>query len=360
MPSLGLLTFQNVLESYVEAEGIPHTVSNLKQLAQSLGLSITTVSRALDGYSDVAPATRERVQAAARAMNYRPNPAARSLRRRKAESVAVTLPLEPGRFGPPLFLNMLAACSQRLAEEGLDLMLLPTTGRTAEMETYRRLMDGRRADAVIVVRTRLEDERVTFLKERGIPFVTHGRTGHPEDHAFIDGDGEAGFHEATHLLASLGHRRIAHIAAPQDLTFAHLRRKGWLRALEEAGLSDRLETAAQPNESGGYEAAQWLLQQNAPPTALLCATDSMAIGALSALKERGFAAGRDIAVIGHDNLPSAAFTDPPLSTMEIAAPDIGRQLAEKLIARLGGQQACELQTILPVRQVPRMTHGPAN
>ena len=86
----------------------------------------------------------------------------------------------------------------------------------------------------------------------------------------------------------------------------------------------------------------------------------MAIGALSALKERGFTDGREIAVIGHDNLPSAAFTDPPLSSMEIADPDVGRQLAEMLIARLGGREAGELQTILPVRQVPRATHGPAS
>jgi LacI family transcriptional regulator len=335
-------------------------VSSLKHLAQSLGLSITTVSRALDGYSDVAPATRERVQAAAQAINYQPNSAARSLRRRKAEAVAVTLPTEPGRFGPPTFLNMLAACGQRLAEEGLDLMLLPTAGRAEEMETYRRLLDGRRADAVIVVRTRLDDERVAFLKERGIPFVTHGRTARSDEHAFIDGDGEAGFREAARHLASLGHRRIAHISAPQELTFAHLRRKGWLAALDEVGSSEQLEYTARPTEAGGYEAAQWLMQQSTPPTALLCATDSMAIGALSALKEKGLVAGRDIAVIGHDNLPAAAFTDPPLSTMEIAAPDVGRQLAEMLIARLGGRESRELQTILPVRQVPRTTHGPAN
>jgi LacI family transcriptional regulator len=335
-------------------------VSSLKHLAQSLGLSITTVSRALDGYSDVAPATRERVRAAAQAIQYQPNSAARSLRRRKAEAVAVTLPTEPGRFGPPTFLNMLAACGQRLAEEGLDLMLLPTGGRMEEMETYRRLLDGRRADAVIVVRTRLDDERVAFLKERDIPFVTHGRTARADEHAFIDGDGEAGFREAVQHLASLGHRRIAHIGAPQDLTFAHLRRKGWLAALAEAGFSDRPEYTAQPTEAGGYEAARWLMRQNTPPTALLCATDSMAIGALSALKELGLRAGRDIALIGHDNLPSAAFTDPPLSTMEIAAPDVGRQLAEMLIARLGGRDSRELQIILPVRQVPRATHGSAN
>jgi len=331
-------------------------LSNLKHLARSLGLSITTVSRALDGYSDVAPATRERVRAAAEAINYRPNSAARSLRRRKAEAVAVTLPMEPGRFGPPVFLNVLAACSQRLSEEGLDLMLLPTAGRAAEMEAIRRLVDGGRADAIIVVRTRLEDERVAFLKQRGFPFVTHGRTARFEEHAFIDGDGESAFRRATEMLASLGHRRIAHIAAPQDLTFAHLRRTGWLAGLQETGQLDALEYATQPTEAGGYEAAQWLLRQSPRPTALLCATDSLAIGALSALKERGLMAGRDIAVIGHDNLPLSAFTDPPLSTMEIAAPDAGSQLAEALIARLGGRDHRDLQTILPVQQVSRATH----
>lgn len=96
-----ILTLQNVLGIYCQSKERLPLLSNLKHLAQSLGLSITTVSRALDGYPDVAPTTRERVQAAARAMNYRPNPAARSLRRRKAEAVAVTLPTEPGRFGPP-------------------------------------------------------------------------------------------------------------------------------------------------------------------------------------------------------------------------------------------------------------------
>ncbi|MCB8820191.1 substrate-binding domain-containing protein [Microvirga rosea] len=334
-------------------------MSNLRLLAKSLGLSITTVSRALDGYSDVAPPTRERVRAAARAINYRPNSAARSLRRRRAEVVAVTLPLEPGQFGPPLFLNMLAVCSQRLAENGLDLMLLPTANAAAEMETYRRLVDGGRADAVIVVRTRLDDERVAFLKNRGIPFVTHGRIADSSDHAFIDGDGAAGFAEATRLLVSLGHRRIAHIAAPQDLTFAHLRRKGWKAGLQAHDLPDQLECIALPTEEGGYEAARQLLERPERPTALLCATDSIATGALSALKEKGLRAGRDIAVIGHDNLPSAAFTDPPLSTMEIAAPDVGRRLADMLIARLGGRDPRELQTILPVRQVLRATHGPA-
>jgi LacI family transcriptional regulator len=130
------LLSQNVLRKIAKRWSVSH-VSNLKQLAQALGLSITTVSRALDGYPDVAQATRERVLAAARSMDYRPNSAARNLRRKRVETVVVTLPSEPGHFGPPVFMDMLAACGQRLAEEGLDLMLVPTVSRHSEMETYR-------------------------------------------------------------------------------------------------------------------------------------------------------------------------------------------------------------------------------
>lgn len=333
------------------------TLANLKQLARSLGLSITTVSRALDGYGDVAPATRERVQAAAKALNYRPNLAARSLRRRKPETVAVTLPAERGHFGPPIFLEMLAACGERLAEEGLDLMLVPTMSRTGEMETYRRLIEGRRADAMIVVRTYQEDERVAYLEDRGIPFVTHGRTARASGHAYIDGDGEAAFREATRALGALGHRIIAHIGAPQDLTFARVRRAGWLRGMSELDLPGTCEEITLPSEAGGYQAARSLLAGPLHPTALLCATDSIAIGALRALKEGGHRPGRDIAVIGHDNLPSSAFTDPPLTTMEIAVPDVGRRIAEMLVALIGGERPQQLQTLLPVRQVPRATHA---
>jgi LacI family transcriptional regulator len=332
-------------------------MSNLKTLAQSLGLSITTVSRALDGYPDVAEATRERVRQAAAALNYRPNSAARSLRRRKPETVAVTLPSEPGRVGPPVFLNILSACGERLAREGLDLMLLPTAGREAEMETFRRLVDGRRADAMIVVRTRRDDERIAFLQERGVPFVAHGRTDAAGEHPFVDGDGEAAFREATARLVALGHRRIAHIAAPLEYTFAHLRRSGWLTALAENGLPEGPEAVAAPSEAGGYEAARALLARPDRPSALLCATDSIAIGAMRALKDLDLVAGRDVAVIGHDNLPASAFTDPSLSTMETDAADVGRHLAEILLARLGGETADRLQIVLPVRQVPRASHG---
>ena len=332
-------------------------MSRLRDLARSLDLSITTVSRALDGYPDVSAETRARVRAAAEAANYHPNAAARRLRRRKAETVAVTLPAEPGHFGPAVFLDMLGVCGERLAEEGLSLMLVPTPSGARETDTLRRLIEGHRADAMIVVRTRREDPRVAYLMERGIPFVTHGRTIGAAVHAAIDGDGETGFHDATLLLAKLGHRRIAHIAAPEVFTFAHFRRDGWQRGLQEAGLEPGAEIAEEPTEHGGYRAARHLLDLPAPPTALLCATDSMAIGALRALRERSLVAGRDVAVIGHDNIPAAAYTDPALSTMEIAADEVGRRLGDLLLRRLGGADPRDLQEVLPIHHVLRATHG---
>ncbi len=227
----------------------------------------------------------------------------------------------------------------------------------------RRIVDGRRADAVIVVRTRRDDERVALLAERGVPFVTHGRTGGTIAHAFIDGDGEAGFAAATKDLAALGHKRIAHLAAPLDLSFGHWRHRGWLRAMGDHGFDSKgLSVVCEPNETAGHAAASHILK--APdvktanrPTALLCATDAIAIGAMKAAREAGLLPGLDIAIVGHDNLPAGRYMDPQLTTMEIDVDDLGGRLAELLLKRLGGTAPEELQTLLPVRQIPRASHG---
>lgn len=334
-------------------------MSNLKTLAGRLGLSITTVSRALDDYADVSDATRKRVRQLARELNYQPNAAARSLRRQRANAVAVALPSTSSPAGVTGLFNMLMDAGTALSASGLDLLMLPTPSADSELQSLRRLVDGRRVDAVILVRTRREDARVAFLEEAGMPFVTHGRTASKEPHAFVDGDGEQGFRDATRLLVDLGHRRIAHIAAPTVLMFAHLRRKGWLAAMQEAGLAPAGDVAVtQPTEVEGHAAAQRLLALPTPPTALLCATDILAIGAIAAVKAAGLKPGRDITIVGHDGLSVGAFSDPPLTTMEIATGDVGQRLAALLIARLGGKPAHELQMVLPVRQVPRATHGP--
>lgn len=329
-------------------------MTNLKQLAQLLGLSITTVSRALDGYADVSAATRERVREAAEKAGYHPNASARRLRKQRAELVAVTLPSDPGHIGPPHFLDMLSGCAEHLATAGLNLVIAPVPRGQSELDMCRRFVDGRRVDAMLLVRTKRKDERVEFLQSRGIPFVTNGRTESPQQHPFIDGDGFAGFHAATARFHAAGHRRIGHVAGPQDYYFAHVRRMGWKAAMEEAGLPADLCAEAAPTEQGGYLAALELLRQPQPPTALLCATDEMAIGALRALREIDI--GDNISIVGHDDLPMGAFASPPLSTMRMTGENLGANFASLLLRAIAGEPAENLQELHPITFVDRDSH----
>lgn len=334
-------------------------MTTIRTLAEQLGLSITTVSRALDGYTDVAAATRERVRAHAHAINYQPNAAARSLRRQKASTVAVALPAGSDHAALSGLFKVLLDTGVALSAAGFDLLMQPTSTQEAELASLRRLVEGRKADAIILVRTHVEDPRVAFLDASGVPFVTHGRTAKAARHAYIDGDGQQGFRDATMDLVALGHRRIGHISGPPQFMFSHVRRAGWWAAMRAADLAADLETAvAAPNEDEGRRAAHLLLSGRPSPTALLCATDMIAIGAMAAARELGMIPGRDIAIIGHDGLSVGAFTDPPLSTMELEAADVGALLAKMLLERIGGRDPRDLQLILPVRQLRRATHAP--
>jgi len=337
------------------AHGARIIMTQLKDLARELGLSVTTVSRALDGYPEVAEATRLRVTAAAHQAGYQPNPAAQRLRRGRSDTIAALLPGGPGVELTAL-METLGACAAALAAEGLDLILVATRDEQEETRRLARLVARREADAFVILRTRRRDARVDWLLAKGVPFVTHGRTDRATEHAHLDGDGFAAFRDAVRRLHRDGHARIAHIAAPAAFAFGHLRQSGAQAGAEEAGIALTVAAAA-PEAAGGLAAARALLAAGPPPTAMLCATDAIAIGAARALREAGLAPGRDVALWGHDNIPAAAFLDPPLASMDFADQDIGGHLARLLVARLGGADPATLGTVLPLRHIPRASLG---
>jgi LacI family transcriptional regulator len=334
-------------------------VSTLRELASSLGLSITTVSRAIDGYPDVAAATRERVRRAAEAANYRPNAAARRLRLGTAETVAMVLPGDPGHFDEPLYMQLLTALGERLDNAGLDLIVLAARTPAEETAVYRRLVEARRIDGLIVARTRVIDERVHYLSRAGVPFVAMGRIENGAAYAHVDGDGEAAFRQATERLLALGHRRIAHIGSPAEFMFSKLRKRGWCSAMMAARKAPAPFIETSPTEEGGLVAARRLLAAQPRPTALLCATDRIAIGAMRAVKEAGLAVGCGVSVVGHDNLTASQFTDPALTTMELPIARVGARLAEILIALIGGAPARGFAEVWPVVPIERASTGPA-
>lgn len=332
-------------------------MAGLRELADQLGLSITTVSRALDGYGDVAETTKQRVRRAAEAAGYRPNPVARRLRKGASETVALIMPTEPGRFFEAAFVDLLAVLGERLAARHYDLTLMAARPGPDEQAAYARLARERRVDAFILVRTRRSDPRVAFLQEHRVPFVCHGRTETGAPCAYVDGDGEAGFHALTTRLVGLGHRRIAHLGAPDEFSFAGFRAAGWRRAMAQAGLPDDLARAVPPTEEGGATSAAALLAGADRPTAILCATDRIAIGAMRAVEAAGLRVGRDVAVAGHDNIHAAAHTSPPLTTMELDARAAGEKLADMALALVGGASPEGLQHVLAPRQIARASTG---
>jgi LacI family transcriptional regulator len=332
---------------------------SLSTIARNLGLSVTTVSRALGGFSDVAAATRTRVEAEARRIGYRPNQAARRLRSGRSEAVGVVLPSGSGQFDDPFFLRLLAAIGPPLQAAGLDLLVATARPGADEMRAYRHLVEGRRVDGMLLARTRRHDERIAYLLDNAMPFVAHGRSEEPRAFAHLDIDGQAACRAAAARLIGLGHRRIGLINAAGTYMFAVHREAGWRAALRDAGLTPGPLAHAEPTEENGFRLMGAMLREAVPPTAVLCATDRLAVGALHAVGHAGLRAGHDISIIGYDNLPMATYTDPPLTTIEQPIERAGARMVAMLLALMGGAEPADFAELWSATLIPRASDGPA-
>jgi LacI family transcriptional regulator len=332
---------------------------SLAKLAKTLDLSVTTVSRALGGFSDVAEPTRRRVLAEAERIGYRPNSSARRLRSGLSDAIGIVLPTGPGQLDDPFFLKMIGALGPRLAQAGLDLIVCCARAGAEELALYRQLVANRRVDGLIVARTRRQDERIGFLIDHGLPFVVHGRTEESRPHAYVDVDGAAAFREATERLIGFGHERIAFINAPARYNFAAHREAGWRDAMRDAGLANDTALEGEASEENGFRLMQPLLQRPARPTAVLCATDRLAVGALHALAHAGLRAGSDVSVIGYDNLPVATYVAPPLTTFDPGVDAAVARMVEMMLAQLGGAAPDDMAEVRRAALVARASDGPA-
>jgi LacI family transcriptional regulator len=327
----------------------------LRTLADQLGISISTASRALNGYTDVSAATRERVMAAADALGYRPHPMAHRLATGRSGAIALVSSMRAGHFLDATFAALLTGIDEVLA--AAELYTLATaipTDPEREMPAFARLLDGQLVDAVILSRTRMDDPRVTLLKKRGVPFVTYGRTAHEREHAWVDVDNQGAFRLATDRLASLGHRQIHFINGPAPYAFAQLRESGWRSALKAARLTGRM-VHCELSSAAGEAAATALLARQPEATALVCANDTIALGAMAAIKRAGRSVGRPdgISVIGYGNTEHGRYADPALTTIDYNIEDNGRHLGQAVLQLLGGTPARQLQRLEPVSLVPR-------
>lgn len=319
---------------------------NLAHLANHLGMSKTTVSRALNGYPEVNVRTRERVLKAAQEVGYQPNPMARSLALGRTNVFGIIYPLLPTDLGDPMFLDVVAGMSAALEEVSKSLIIAPVSP-AAEQPAYQQIVRGRRVDGLVVGRTLVNDERIAFLGKAKFPFVAHGRTELKAPYAWFDYDNDAGVRLAMQRLLGLGHQRVALISAPLELNFARQRKDSFVVALAEAGLSadPRYLIDNTLDRRSGYQAMQQLLACSPRPTAVIVDNHLSGVGAVRALLDAGVAIGRDISVIVWGSM---ADTLAGANVTTIDQPDprkAGARMVEMLLALVDGTPASELQEL---------------
>ena len=313
--------------------------SSIHDLARHLNISIGTVSRALNGRADVNADTRQRVLAAAKQLNYSPNQSGRSLRQGATHSIAFMLQPHPGdqQYGEPFFIPFLTGLQARLAEYDLDLMVVMGEPGQYQQERLRRVVETRRADAVVLANTRREDDRIDYLSKAGFPFATLGRSQSGDDtYPSLDIDFERAGDEAVDRLVARGHRRIAAIRPSHDLNFGYLFLDGYRKALERHGLEVDPGLIADGfiNEAGGYQVTPRVMLSKDRPTAIIFNNDAMALGGCKALAEMGIRPGHDIAVIVIVDTPLCRYFSPALTAFRPSLEPMGRRLAEMLLASL--------------------------
>jgi LacI family transcriptional regulator len=317
---------------------------NLKSLADLLGMSKTTVSRALNGYPEVSDRTRRRVLAAAQAAGYQANPAARTLAVGRSNVFGIIYPLLAADLGDPMFLDVVGGMSEALEAARMNFIIAPVSAAN-EMPSYEQMVKGRRVDGLVVSRTLVHDSRIAYLAKAGFPFVAHGRTRIDEPYAWFDYDNAAGIRNAVQCLLSHGHKRIAMISAPLELNFAAQRRESFLATLAEAGLQAHpqhlIETAIE--HRSGYEATRKLLSGPVRPTALIVDNHLAGAGVVRALQEAGASIGDEMSLVVWGRMHDVGV---PVTTIDQTRPrEAGAVMADMLLALLEGKPAASLQTL---------------
>lgn len=320
-------------------EGRRRNRVTIADMADALGLTKSTVSRAMNGYPDISQATQLRVKRMAEKMSYQPLSHAQAIKTGRTRSIGLVLQLSDHDAQRPFLAEFLAGVSAGVHAEGWTLTLSSSNSLDDLVATFGALDRDGKADGFILPRAEQDDPRIHFMREMGIPFVLFGRQTDDAECAWFDVLGEAAMRDAVLHLADLGHTRIGFINGAEKYHYAVLREQGFRDGMKAAGLKvdPDLMTAGAVTLADGCAAAGRLLDQDEPPTALVCAVDFAALGAYEAVKMRGGTVGRDVSVTGYDGIPEAAHAHPPLTTFWVDNRAAGEQLARLLIRRIRGE-----------------------
>jgi LacI family transcriptional regulator len=339
--------------------------TTIRELARRSGVSVGTVSRALNGYSDVSAATRERIMRLAEELDYTPAAAARTLVTRRSHVIGVFL--ETGEGHPdlqhPFFHEVLVGLKDALGAAGYDLLLFASAhpGNGYGPHSYVKRCRHHNVDGAALMGVDPDDAEVRRLVRAGVPCVgVDVELGGAA--AYVASDNIGGERLAVEHLLSLGHRRIATIAGPMETRPGRDRLRGYRDALRDAGVAFRDEYVRSGDfyVDAGERAARELLALDDRPTAIVAASDLMAVGALRAAAAAGLSVPDDLSVVGFDDVMLAAHLQPALTTIRQDKTGLGGAAARALLTRIDDpDEPAEEQLTLDVQLVVRATTSPA-
>jgi LacI family transcriptional regulator len=338
-------------------------VTTIKDIARVAGVSVTTVSRALNGYSDVNEKTRQKIAAVARELNYSPNTLARGLVMQKSKTIGLLVSgISRESVKDNFTFEVLCGVNERASTLGYDLILFNTNTMMQREKTYTQLCRERRVDGAIIQGIKKEDPYLKEVVESDIPCVLVDIPVHSNSVGYVTTDNALGAKKAVEHLASLGHKHIGMINGHEDAFVSQERLNGYREALKECGLSFRSEWVVSGNfeEKKAEKAVRELINRHKEVTAIFCASDLMALGALKACKELGLHVPKEMSIVGYDNIVLASYSSPNLTTVGQEVYQIGYEAADLLIEMLEGKETNMkryLDTKLIIRESTDKNHN---
>ena len=335
---------------------------NLEELARLAGVSRSTVSRVINGERWVSEAARARVEEAIRLTNFHPNSSARGLASRRTRIIGLLIPAQVSEiFDEPFFAQLIQGAIEACNARDHDLMLLmdPSADPLIAQRLYRRIIQGRHLDGIVIAASVVEDPVIGQLEADRFPFVLVGR--HPQRQvSFVDVDNRLAAQQVVAHLVEHGYRPIGMIAGVPNMIASIDRHAGYVGALGMAGIAYEPELVAHGDftRRGGYRAMQQLLARSGgPPRAVFVASDMMASGALQALRDAGQRVPDDVAVFGFDGLERTTVSLPILSTVVQPIAALGGEAVRVLLDLIESPDKGPVQRFLPTQMLLRRSCG---
>lgn len=327
-------------------------------VAKDAGVSIATVSAALNNRPGVSEPTRQRVVATAHQLGWSPSLRGRSLSQKRAFNVGLVIQRSSSVIASdPFFAGFISGIESVLENGGYALVLQVAPTRQRAVERYRRLAADHRVDGVFLTDVSNPDSRFDLVRKLGIPAVAINAKPEWDGISTVRQSHEPGINALLDHLVGLGHRRIAHVSGPRDYIHAHDRETAWRAYLSAARIRPGAMVEGDFSLAGGSRAAATLLRRHPRPTAVFCANDLMAIGFIAKATEMGFSVPGDVSVAGYDGIDFGAYARPSLTTVTTAPHSLGMEAARALLGMVDGTPPSHVDTE-PTSLIVRASTGP--